>query len=1153
MATKFSDIVRLRGGKPAYNIEEEKEGEWISFIPNHKFNDVLTTVIKAVRGNDIDIHKSFWINGTYGTGKSHASAVVAHLLADPVEKIREWVDYEFKSDKYAVLRQSIYKLREQKRLLTVKMYGLCSMSAITDLALVMQKGVMDALARNGISLSVQTDYESLISNIEGNLRLWEVIIDENAELEAIAPTPQKLISLLKNQNISAYHRAIDTLKGANFSATLDLSNLGKWLVEVQNALAASTEYNGLFIVWDEFTDVMNAFGAPILKEMQGVAEKFMNEENNSFICLVSHPSAFNNISHDEQKQTDGRYHRMDYNMGAVSAFKIMSRKFEVVDETTYNQLRYDYLGRIDDVVNRYVAGAVDEQTTREDLLNLFPLHPGTANLATYYATVIGSSSRSVFEFLGQNNAIKEFLDSEEHFKAGHAITADYLWDFVFHVFQEDVTNYGAVTERFNSHRLRVENMGEAYMAVFKAVLLLNAFNNMSGDDNRGLVTPSEENIKALFAGTQYEECIDMVLDWFNSDGVIQRAPGGLYSVQFSALPSQEIEEKKQNLRVTEYRFTHQVVKFGEEFAKAVSKKFAPKIIRPYSYGVFSDENNDSVLTSKIKNGKRGEKASDLYIAFLVPKNVEERSRLEQFANKMSDLALSEKDMANIFFVVIEEPLTDKDYERFIEYMAHYSSASAHGFVDQTTTHRKHASDLVKEYAERVARGNAKVYINGESVPMSMKHFSSTFNDVLCPKVFMFAPESLDILRKKAPQTFWANKTSKEIVRRVMFATTKSEVCDGMAQINPMKFLLQDALDDNMEWKPDVNPTHPLKAIYDFVNDKIKYANKTVPFNFMDKFDELTKPPYGLYNSFAAMGAMAYAMRPWVNKIFDQMGKPRDKNNLVEDITDLFKAWDSGKTNSKLVFKFQTPEEGKLCKALTSLFKLKAAALANYTDISSLKDARFAITNVYIPNKGYPLWSLKYASEEMWNNVPTGAKMTDEIRTLIDNVVKICNERELRNPALVNETLSLIDKNKYEADAILKCNEAYKDGFVNYLKRFETIKLQDSEVEDAITFINQNLQTAIGYWSEEEVANAIKDWRISTIPVAPANKRYEPVVEPAGNKFSGEPASTFMDGHQKRAALNKLKRERDAYSLRHILERLCESGNKEAIELIISSL
>ena len=40
MATRYDEIIKLRAGKAAYNIAEEKEGEWESFIPNKQFDYV---------------------------------------------------------------------------------------------------------------------------------------------------------------------------------------------------------------------------------------------------------------------------------------------------------------------------------------------------------------------------------------------------------------------------------------------------------------------------------------------------------------------------------------------------------------------------------------------------------------------------------------------------------------------------------------------------------------------------------------------------------------------------------------------------------------------------------------------------------------------------------------------------------------------------------------------------------------------------------------------------------------------------------------------------------------------------------------------------------------------------------------------------------
>lgn len=1078
MATKYSDIIRKRSGRAAYSIEEEKGKQWASFIPNEQFNTVLRTVLRSVRGNDIDSHKSFWINGTYGTGKSHAVAVIKHLLCDPVENISEWVNYEYGADKFKIFRDQIYSLREQKRLLPVKLEGLHDMAHVADLPLVLQTAVVKALNEEDIEAAVDTDFDQLIEHIKNNEVIWDDLISRNTPLKSVASTREKLIQKLMSKDMGTFQKARAAQRNANIAILLSTDNVGQWLIDVQEMLRSTTDYKGLLIIWDEFTDVMeDSIGISVLKSLQTIAQKFANEENDSFLFLISHPSAFNKLGNEETKQTDGRYHRMKYNMEPVSAFKIMSRKFEVTDVERHQSMRDFFYSANGWLLDIYTQASNDPQETRADLLNLFPLHPATANLATHYATVVGSSSRSVFEFIGQNEAMEAFLDSEAAFANRETVTADFLWDFVLKVFQDDVVNYGAVTERYNTYRLHVEEHSPAAMAIFKGTLLLNAFNNISGDNNNDLITPTQDNILNLFAGTQYSDEAEAVLDWFNEEGVIQRAPGGIFSVQFSALPSHEIEELKTTLTQGDYKYISGVLKFGDTAKTFFEKKCVQKNIRPYSYGFYSIASNDALLRDSIKRAKRDARPSEIFMALLYGKNNEEIAHLRTFAEEASSTAKAgEKELQDIVFIVFDTPFGDKNYERFIEYMANYTAAQSHGFLDQVTVHRDHAADMIKEWMQSTQRGNAIIYVNGNMIPLSVKHLSSMLNDIVGPTIFPLGPDAVEMLRRKSPSTFWSQQTSKQIIRTFIFGTTKSELLDVVGQMKPIQYLIQDVLDENLAWRADIPVGHPFKAVFDFVQNRINRSDKSQLFNFAEKFDDLRKPPYGLASNFASEAMMAFALRGWLNKIFDQLGKPLNQEVLAEAIAELFNVWDKGKTSNKLSFKFQTREEGIICKYLIKYFKLDK--LNGHSEISSLANARAVLVGHWLEDKGYPLWALKYMDDNFCTSHPA-ILLNDDIRHLLDNIVTICTVQDYnKRPQLQDETVKLFENYAMDLPDILSKPGNFRNGFENFMLSQPGIGLQDFEVESAYDYVKKHLESTVGYWTEDEVAIALKDWRIA---------------------------------------------------------------------------
>ncbi len=1139
MAQKYSDIIVLRGQKAAYNIENETDSDWKSFIANDQFNEILRKVIISVRNNDADMHKSFWIQGTYGTGKSHAGAVIKHLLCDPISNIQDYIEEEYSSYKYELLRNDIIKLRSKKQLFPIMLYGQSSITHKEDLSLILQRTITQSLNRAGINLVVKTDFDNYIEHIENKPVFWDHLIQDNIQLHSFTPDRKKLIHLLKSGDISAINKIRNALRDSKLDIRIDNANIGKWFFEIQDKLAEETNYSGLFVIWDEFTEVINSpIGLSLLVTLQEIDEMVMNSNNNSYFFYISHPSALNSLKADEREKTKGRYHYMVYNMEPVSAFKIMSGKFKIIgDESEYIKLLNKFFDSSSELLNIYSSSSSNSEETQNDIKKLFPLHPSTANLATYYAREAGSSSRSVFQFIGENESIRKFFESEEQFELRNTITADYLWDYVLGDFYENIVKFGAVTERFNSRKLQVENKGNNYLVVFKSILLLNALNNIANNET---VTPSEKNIRNLFIGTIIENDIEEILNYFDLNSIIQRLPGGLFSIQFSALPTKEIEEIKQQLIITNFKLTSQVINFGEIGVTELTKHLK-QVNRSCKFFCYSIDTNEYTLLNKIENGYKQAKSYEVFIAMLFAKNIYELNELKDIACKAS----SENRFKNVTFIVFETVFGDDKYERFIEFQANASCAQKHNLSDQQKVHTDSSSEMIKEWIKEIKRDNFSFYLNGKQDMNAVNKLVTSINSCISPTIFFNGPESLDLIKTRSSNTYWVKLSAKQVVDTILSYNTKGDVLSKItAQSSHVSFLLQDSVDENLDWKDDCDQNHPLLLVSNFIDKKFKSTNKNESFNLAQKLQDLAYPPFGLYQTYAGMALVAFAMRKYINQIFDTNGKPRTHQHIVDDVIELFKTWENEKISTKLDFRFETKESRSLCQNFISLFKLKS--LKGYNDISSLTDARWAITHEFSSNIGYPLWSLKYIAE-MYDAI----KVPENIQSLIDNILKICGESDMRNPTLLNETLIGIETFRFElGNLINNSNDEFKKGFINFLISVNEVQLQEDEVEEAFNYIKLNMESTIGLWLEDEVEKTLMRWRL--------RKKQYIIQQPIISESTQNPniLSQINEGdlQQKRIQIkSNVNSISDLLKIRNILYKIIDNADENIINIINNEL
>jgi hypothetical protein len=540
------------------------------------------------------------------------------------------------------------------------------------------------------------------------------------------------------------------------------------------------------------------------------------------------------------------------------------------------------------------------------------------------------------------------------------------------------------------------------------------------------------------------------------------------------------------------------------------------------------------LLNKVENGRKNAKDYELFFAFMVARNADELNTLKDIATRNC----TDERFLTTTFIVFDSVLADNNYQRFIEYQANAKCAQQHGFADQQQSHSKLASDMLKEWIKDIRRGVFETWINGQVMNYSALKLPTFVNSEIAPAIFTAGPESLEVIKIKFSKTYWKKALVKDAVKNVLSYNTKKDIsdrCKGPAMHIP--FLLQDSVNEDLTWKTDIDPEHPLYKVCKFVEHKIKYADKSNNFNLAEKFIELTRPPYGLFQSYAGMGMLAFAMRPYVNKIFDLNGKPREVQHMVEDVVEVFKSWEDGKISPKVTFRFETPEEGKISKAFIKIFNL--TRFKDISEISSLKNARWVMTHSFVPEKKYPLWALKYVADDV-------AK--PEVKQLVDNINTICVEVGSSNPNLLAETAESIKLFEFELKNLINGQDNFRNGFLAFLKTEESVKLQDSEFDDAVHYISTHQQSEVGTWNEAEVLNALLKWRVSTMPPTPPT----PPVTPTPPVPPVPPPPSPITDQKRQRALAKIDSLGDVSQAKTILHRLVNLGYDTILDTILNN-
>lgn len=285
------------------------------------------------------------------------------------------------------------------------------------------------------------------------------------------------------------------------------------------------------------------------------------------------------------------------------------------------------------------------------------------------------------------------------------------------------------------------------------------------------------------------------------------------------MPTDEIQKIKEELKLTTFLFAEQVINFGDT-AKNFMDKNLSQVARPLEFQFFSLTSNEYTLLNKIENFAKNATSYSVLLAFMVGKTRQDIFELKDIINKNKQ----DERFKNICFVLLESPMGEKEYERFIEYQANATCAQKHGLANQQKTYTKNASEMISGWLGEIRSGNVTFCLRDDELPISGTRLASTINNSIAPAIFTSGPEALEIIRTRSSNTFWRKSSVKATVDNVLSFHTKEDIiakCGGPAK--HVEYLLQDSVDDNLEWKSDISSEHPLKKVCDYIQNVFNHT------------------------------------------------------------------------------------------------------------------------------------------------------------------------------------------------------------------------------------------------------------------------------------------------------------------------------------------
>ena len=1139
------------------DIIESQPDLWKKFYPHETFVRLVKDTISILSRKQ---KVSLWVEGAYGTGKSHAVLTLKKLLEASEEDTKQYFE-KFQDQLSNDLFNSFQQIKSgEQKILTVHRYGSSDIYGDSDLVFAIQESISRTLAENGYQGGTSALRESTIAWLSQD---WaknafnELVKTEYTDLFD-GDDVDTIIANLKEYSDEALKELMSKImrvgKEKHFSAlTMDVDKLVEWIKEVikENNLKAIT------FIWDEFTEYFRN-NMRALTGFQKIVD--MSGNDPFYMIIVTHnvTHIFPDTDKDWQKIM-GRFVQPICNIELPEnmAFRLMGKAMEETkDEVVrkeWHETRDALYSRTDESrqLVKAKAGISDDE-----LKKILPIHPYAALLLKHISSAFDSNQRSMFDFIKNDRGdeikgFQWFIDENDPYESDNPLlTIDMLWEFFYEKGKEFLSHdIKTILDCFNLARSK--NLNKDEQRVFKTILLLQAISQKTGNSVE-LFIPNERNLNNAFEGSDLEndEAVKIANRLIPDILFKKPLPGGKtqYSAMINTTNIAELEKEKAKLK---QKTTSQLIQEAN-MSSAFSFDGALRLRYDLHY-VSKNDFKSTINTLRAKDADAGNKIVGV-ITF-----AKDDAESVEIGRLIKD-AVADDTYRMIFIDASINPLGTDLFEQYVDAMANsvINLKSDRGLAAQYETNAK---DFLKKWKGKVADGEFIVYSTNKTAGERANNID-LLKTVLESINRAKYPEGLEFIGS-VNETMWQSNMlgmgvdcgSKESVSRQYRSSndkTKLENYIGAAwqdkeywknspylPISKIKIELNKLIDTTCERDGQIS----IAQIYDFLQDRDgKYG--FMPCNLTAFVLGFLLKDYtdGTYN--------------WSDGIRNE---PLTKEKLKEMVSEIIKHQTTAISRYKDKFiGFIKPEEKAFNEASSEIFGI---------DKSLCVSAEITRDRIRQKMKdwSFPMWVLKFVPIEGAFKTPKG-----KIDELIDSFCQIANNGNYGGVKSDKEiAISIgqlcIDNPDIVADMILIATpEKIVEGMEKYLQTYEDSLLPKlaSEVGDNGQYINRlkekfKVDAANWVWNTEtankKISEVILEYKIviESNKILTKNIAFIPTIHDWCDRCNSirvsylyaknywEELSDFMDLlYQIKKAGNILDSQKEAF-----LEQLVLNGSK----------